>query len=845
MTLLPQHQALVTASAITDAVRDARGYRSVTSADELKLLGFAPYQAKLVPGLLVPIRDAAGSVVSHQLRPDSPRKKGGQGKTVKYETVADSSMVIDVPPGARAAIGDPLIPLWVTEGARKADSAVSAGVCCVALLGVWNWRGKNAQGGSTALGHWESIALRGRTVYVAFDSDVTEKPDVRYALERFTGFLKAKGALPRIVYLPAEPGQKVGLDDYLAAGGDLVDLAQESLTELRRSTLGDDLTGRPTIRVTTELHDVVDQAEAALAELPADVDLFWRYGQLVRVADHEGVPIPEPLPREAVHELLTRAAAWVAPGPRGDEKRVSPPRDVVTTLFARGRWPRLRELAEIWTAPGLGPDGDLIHEPGYHAEARVLLRPTAKFPPVPEAPSLEDARAALASIEYMFVSFPFVDTCDRSAAVALLLTLVGRGAIQGATPLFCVRATAAGTGKGKLSNAISMVAFGKEVTSLECVGADEEWRKQITTAVLAGERFVMFDEADTLSSRALASVLTSERWTDRALGSNEKISGRRPVFSSAGNNTVIRGDLGRRLIPIDLDARMERPEQRAGFPHKPTLEAWALKHRPRLLVAALTLLRAYVVAGRPSQSLPEFGSYEAWSDFIRSALVWAGGADPWLGNTRVREESDAGREELVALLQAMRRYFTGEPVTVAQILAASEHEDDLRAALSALDKKRGEVTAVAVGNGLKRFKGSIAGGFRLEAIHLAHENVKAWRVDPAPVHDANDALAKRGTFAPQSDCPEATSLLACGAAGQTPSLRRNEKHETHGGGADHVRARVEFEICPAAPQSNENVVSGQNEAGPQGGLLAGASFASFDTSPIASSDKAENEEDVL
>lgn len=729
--ILPQHQALITASAITDAVRDARGYRSVTDPTELRALGFAAYQSKLVPCLLVPVRDATGEIATFQIRPDTPRKKGGTGKAVKYETRGADHMTIDVPPGARASIGDPLIPLWVTEGARKADSAVSQGVCCVALLGVWNWRGKNAQGGSTALGHWESIATRGRTIYLAFDSDVTEKPEVRAALERLRGFLKSRGALPRIVYLPAEPGQKVGLDDYLADGGDLTELATESVTELRRSTLGGDLTGRPTIRVTTELHEVVDQAEAALAELPADVDLFWRHGSLVRVADHEGVPVPEPLPREAVHELLTRAASWVAPDPRGNERRVSPPRDVVTTLFARGRWPRLRELAEIWTAPGLGPEGDLIHEPGYHREARVLLRPTATFPPVPEAPSLEDARAALAELEHLFCAFPFVDSCDRSAAVALLLTLVGRGAIQGATPLFCVRATAAGTGKGKLSNAISMVAFGKEVTSLECVGADEEWRKQITTAVLAGERFVMFDEADQLSSRALASVLTSERWTDRALGSNEKISGRRPVFSSAGNNTVIRGDLGRRLIPIDLDARMERPETRAGFPHRPTLEAWALKNRPRLLVAALTLLRAFVVAGRPSQRLPEFGSYEAWSDFIRSALVWAGAPDPWLGNTRVREEADAGREELVNLLEALRRVTDGEPYTVPQLLAAAEHEEDLRAALAALDRKRGELTAHSVGNGLRKFKGTVAGGFRLATLHLNVSNTKAWVVERA------------------------------------------------------------------------------------------------------------------
>ncbi len=30
--------------------------------------------------------------------------------------------------------------LFITEGARKADAAVSKSLCCVDLLGVWNWR---------------------------------------------------------------------------------------------------------------------------------------------------------------------------------------------------------------------------------------------------------------------------------------------------------------------------------------------------------------------------------------------------------------------------------------------------------------------------------------------------------------------------------------------------------------------------------------------------------------------------------------------------------------------------------------------------------------------------------
>ena len=214
--LLPQHQELIEASGISPEAAAARGYRSVTSKAELAEIGFNKHQ-RLVPGLLVPIYDVNGKLVTHQYRPDAPRL-GKIGKPTKYETPPGSHLVLDVPPAVLAALGDPKIDLWITEGARKADSAVSHGLPCIALMGVWAWRGSNGNGGKMALACWESIALNGRHVRVVFDSDVTTKPEVAKALSRFTAFLESRGAkVVTIVYLPpGEGGAKVGLDDYLA-----------------------------------------------------------------------------------------------------------------------------------------------------------------------------------------------------------------------------------------------------------------------------------------------------------------------------------------------------------------------------------------------------------------------------------------------------------------------------------------------------------------------------------------------------------------------------------------------------------------------------------------------------
>ena len=223
LNLLPQHRALIEASGISSEVAAARGYFSATDASGLIELGFRDYQAR-APALVVPVHDVTGAVAFYQIRPDHPRLTKA-GKEIKYETPAGTQLCVDVPRAIRNQLTDPAVPLWITEGARKADAAVSVGLCCVALLGVWGWRGTNEDGGKTALPDWEAIALDGREVFIAFDSDVMTKEAVNLALERLARFLESRGSRVRPVYIPSgEDGKKVGLDDFIAAGGTVDEL---------------------------------------------------------------------------------------------------------------------------------------------------------------------------------------------------------------------------------------------------------------------------------------------------------------------------------------------------------------------------------------------------------------------------------------------------------------------------------------------------------------------------------------------------------------------------------------------------------------------------------------------
>src|SRR5215218_3194916 len=231
--LSPAHKRMLFEESVIDArVAVKRGYRTVTRKAELERLGFGRHQRN-VPALLVPIYGLAGEISLYQLRPDEPRI-GKRGKPVKYETPAGASMALDVHPFCRDQLGDPKTPLFITEGVKKGDALASSGLCAVALIGVWNFRGTNEHGGKTALSDWEYVALNGRKVYVVFDSDVMEKLEVYAALSRLKASLESRRARVSLIYLPpGDSGAKQGVDDYLATGGTVDNLIWHSTSELK------------------------------------------------------------------------------------------------------------------------------------------------------------------------------------------------------------------------------------------------------------------------------------------------------------------------------------------------------------------------------------------------------------------------------------------------------------------------------------------------------------------------------------------------------------------------------------------------------------------------------------
>jgi len=210
-------------SAISIDVMRERGYRTIDVAKRLEEFGFSKQQRR-VPGILIPLHAPDGSAAGHQFRPDNPRLSS-KDKPIKYETPQGAGLRLDMPPRCRDAAGDPSVPIWITEGAKKADALASFGACAINLSGVWAFKGKNAFGASTLLADFDLIAWKGRDVYPAFDSDILTKPQVNKALKRLSAHVARLGAKVHIVQLPNGPdGAKTGVDDFLAAGHTLEDI---------------------------------------------------------------------------------------------------------------------------------------------------------------------------------------------------------------------------------------------------------------------------------------------------------------------------------------------------------------------------------------------------------------------------------------------------------------------------------------------------------------------------------------------------------------------------------------------------------------------------------------------
>lgn len=192
-----------------------------------------------------------------QFKPDSPRTvtNGDKEKIFKYESPIKSNkesppepLFLKIPDHIWEKIAQkwevPIMPedyqngfwSWVknnsrvpvilTEGAKKAGATLTNGYVCISIAGV-----------STGQHHGRINPIikdfigTGRSVYLAFDSDLHIKPAVKHELDRLSRLIAKHGAVPELLIWEYNDETK-GIDDLIAAkGGQILDvLVEKSVT---------------------------------------------------------------------------------------------------------------------------------------------------------------------------------------------------------------------------------------------------------------------------------------------------------------------------------------------------------------------------------------------------------------------------------------------------------------------------------------------------------------------------------------------------------------------------------------------------------------------------------------
>jgi hypothetical protein len=538
--------------------------------------------------------------------------------------------------------------------------------------------------------------------------------------------------IPRLKELAANPKAISRALEWLSIGEETLD-SREVVVRLPR-------------------HLCTADAMSALVAANDPPKLFVRGGRYVRLAEIETdrrlnlrTVIVQDIDKHHMRGRMERSARYVALKTKkvdGEERIVkSPslvPMDLVLDLMSLppedSGIPKLTSVVE---SPVILHDGRVLTEPGYDVKSGIYYAAQSAFrlAPMRETPTREDAILAREYLENeVLADFPFENTASLHNSLAAMVTVIARDAITGPTPIALIDATTAGTGKGLLTEVISLIASGHTPSLSSYPENDEEFRKAITSALLRnpGAMIVFDNVTGTLKSRELDKALTATVWADRILGESKTVElPVRATWFANGNNLDIAGDVARRSYWVRMNAACVRPDERSDFRHQ-NLSQWVKDNRGALVAALLTICRAWFVAGRPAGLAPRIGSFESWTEVVGGIMYYAG-ADEFLGNRKeLRESVDSETEEWALFLDKLRSDYGDAAFTTRDLVKrfAFASESDLPVAVaSALDKK-GASRNVSLGKVLKYRRERRYGrnGLYLKPAGKACDNSVKWKV---------------------------------------------------------------------------------------------------------------------
>jgi putative DNA primase/helicase len=490
----------------------------------------------------------------------------------------------------------------------------------------------------------------------------------------------------------------------------------------------------PIIRVVDgEIARIVDHAQSAL--IKSELPIFINSGRLTEPIDVEreaadgfktlSTVLASINERKVTYHLNKRAAefqrfdkrskAWV---------KINPPSYVAPSLLGLREW-KFPEVIGIVGAPTMRPDGSLLSKRGYDAQTRLWCNAGMTLPPIPKRPTRQQAMDALQLFKELISGFPFVSKTDKATALAAILTVILRGAFD-LTPMFLITAHDISNGKSFFVNLLAMLVTGRSCPVITAGRNQDELEKRLGGVLLEGGAVISLDNLSfDLQSDLLCQILTERTVKVRILGKSEvpECEWRGTIFAT-GNNVRVLGDLVRRVLTCQLDAKVERPELRK-FSFNPIARVQG--NREAYIAAAITIAHAYRTVGRDAPPVRPLAGFEAWSAIVREPLLWLGEHDPVksMDAARAADPARAAAYELITHLQ--QRFGLGETFSVRDAIAIANETKNtagtprypkFRALLleHAGTMKRDAVDPVRLGRWLQLQHGRVYGGLRIDLI---------------------------------------------------------------------------------------------------------------------------------
>ncbi len=436
---------------------------------------------------------------------------------------------------------------------------------------------------------------------------------------------------PERAFLLEKLSEVIGVDKKL--------LKEEFQLFQAKSIMSEDLEGKPTLYVNNKwLEEIEKEASGLLRDANHEKpEIFSRGGDMVFLSSRGKLEGVTPTMLEG---FLDRKMGFMKLAVRGEElipEKTTVPNRLAARLLSDFLNPEVVPELELFNrAPFFTESSVLIKDAGYHPEHKALLILEGLEDIKDDIPLTE----AIAEIDYVIKDFPFVGLdCERKEDFkkgdllpnsegrayfyAALFQVYLRKTINDITPICVIEAAMQGTGKTLMCDTISRITTGKPVPTYSLPRDEDERKKLITTILLQDEANALFDNLKDLNGEALATLVTSNMWNGRKLGSNTLLNLRNltNVFVT-GNNLVIDDDLRRRKVTISLDANRSNPTDRKFDIYPPD---YVMANRQTLNNAAISIISHAAKKGFPKpKNTPRYDSFGTWRNILGSVLENAG-----------------------------------------------------------------------------------------------------------------------------------------------------------------------------------------------------------------------------